>query len=63
MFKYHMQPDIMPGLLGQGVVKPNKLRLVEGKTVLERAQHALDLLREKSPSGEKLVWRVADEEL
>jgi hypothetical protein len=44
------------------VVQPNKLRLVEGKTLLERAQKALDLLRDQAVSGEKLVWRVADEE-
>jgi hypothetical protein len=34
-------------------------RVVEGATVLERAQNALDLLRERAVSGERLVWRVS----
>lgn len=42
-------------------MEPNKQRVVEGGTLLERAQRALDLLRERAPSGEKLVWRVAEE--
>ncbi|KAK4218797.1 chaperonin 10-like protein [Rhypophila decipiens] len=60
-FKYHLQPEIVPALLKSGHVQPNKQRIVEGKTLLERAQNALDLLRERAPSGEKLVWRVAEE--
>lgn len=60
-FKYHLQPDIMPELLEKGVIKPNKQRVVEGKTLLERAEKALDLLRQRDVSGEKLVWRVAEE--
>jgi hypothetical protein len=52
----------VPALLEQGVVEPNKLRVVEGKTLLERAQRALDLLREQAVSGERLVWRVAEKD-
>lgn len=59
-FKWHLQPDIIPFLLREGLVKPNKQRIVEGNTLLERAQRALDLLRERAPSGERLVWRVSD---
>ncbi|KAK4170136.1 chaperonin 10-like protein [Cladorrhinum sp. PSN259] len=61
-FKEHFHRDIMPTLLEQGVVEPNPQRLIEGKTVLERAHNALNLLRSRAPSGEKLVWRVADDE-
>ena len=50
-------------MLEQGVVQPNKQRVVEGKTLLERAQKALDLLKDQAVSGEKLVWRVADGEI
>ena len=50
----------MPTLLAEGIVKPNKFRIVEGKTMLERAQNALDLLRRKEVSAERLVWRVAE---
>ncbi len=60
--KRHLQPEIVPALLEQGVVEPNKIRVVEGKTLLERAQHALDLLRDQAVSGERLVWRVSEEE-
>ena len=47
-------------MLAQGIIKPNKQRIVEGATLLARAQAALDLLRRRAPSGERLVWRVAD---
>lgn len=60
-FKYHLQPDIMPALLQDGTIRPNKQRLVEGKTLLERAEQALSLFRDGAVSGEKVVWRIADE--
>lgn len=60
-FQYHLQPDIMPELVARGVIRPNKQRVVEGKTLLERAERALALLRNQEVSGEKLVWRVAEE--
>jgi hypothetical protein len=41
-------------------VKPNKYRIIEGKTLIERAQGAVDTLRRKDVSGERLVWRIAD---
>jgi hypothetical protein len=50
----------MPALLAEGAVKPNKQKVIEGATLLERAQKALDTLRRKAVSGEKLVWRVAE---
>lgn len=59
-FKEKLQPEIMPTLLEQGIVKPNRYRLVEGKTLLKRAQGAIDALRRKEVSGERLVWRVAE---
>jgi hypothetical protein len=43
-------------------VRPNKHRIVEGNTLLERAENALKLLRNQAVSGERLVWRIADEE-
>ncbi|KAH7322679.1 zinc-binding dehydrogenase [Stachybotrys elegans] len=60
-FRWHLQPDIIPEILAAGVVKPNRQRIVEGATLLERAQKAIDLLRERAPSGERLVWRVSEE--
>ncbi|KAL2061822.1 hypothetical protein VTL71DRAFT_7200, partial [Oculimacula yallundae] len=61
LFKEKLQPEIMPTLLAEGIVKPNKIRIVEGKTLLERAQAAMDALRRKEVSGERLVWRVSEE--
>ncbi|KAL2019487.1 hypothetical protein VTK56DRAFT_9603 [Thermocarpiscus australiensis] len=61
-YKAHLQSEIVPALLEQGAIKPNKLRIVEGNTLLERAEKALDLLRDQVPSGERLVWRVAEDE-
>lgn len=51
---------IMPTLLAEGIVKPNKVKIVEGKTMLHRAQAAIDMLRRKEVSGERLVWRISE---
>lgn len=59
-FKYHLQPEIMPALLGRGHIEPNKQRLVEGESLLVRAEKALSLLRDGRVSGEKLYWRVSE---
>lgn len=48
-------------MLERGLIKPNKLKIVEGKTMLERAENALKLMRGQAVSGEKLVWRIAEE--
>ena len=50
----------MPTLLAEGIVKPNKQKVIEGATLLERAQNALDTMRRKEVHREKLVWRVAE---
>jgi hypothetical protein len=50
----------MPTLLKSGIVKPNAYRLIEGETLLERAQKALNALRRKEVSGERLVWKVGE---
>jgi hypothetical protein len=59
-FKHHLQPDIMPTMLKEGIVSAQKQILVEGATILERAQKAMDMLRRKEASMERLVWRVSD---
>ncbi|KAE8337106.1 hypothetical protein BDV24DRAFT_177973 [Aspergillus arachidicola] len=58
--KWHLQPDIIPALLEHGSIRPNRLRIVEGESLLSRAMQALTLLRDRVPSGERLVWRVSD---
>ena len=51
----------MPAMLRDGVVKPNDRKIVEGATMLERAEKAMSMLRRKEVSGERLVWKVADD--
>ncbi|RYC62778.1 hypothetical protein CHU98_g3430 [Xylaria longipes] len=60
MFREKLQTEIIPALLQQGVVKPNRYRIVEGETLLERAKKSLDAMREGA-SGEKIIWRVSNE--
>ena len=58
--KYNLQPIVMPELLKQGIIIPNRYRIIEGSTMLERAQKAVDALRRKEASGERLVWRISE---
>ena len=60
--KEKLQSEIMPTMLEKGIVEPNEQIIVEGETMLERAEKALNMLREKKVSGQRLVWRVSDEE-
>ncbi|CAE7199964.1 hypothetical protein PTNB73_06157 [Pyrenophora teres f. teres] len=59
-FRLHLQPDMMHAFLKNGIVTPQKQRIVEGATLLERAQKAMDMLRRKEASMERLVWRISD---
>lgn len=56
--KYHILPDIIPGLIALSAIEPNKYREIEGDSLLERATTALDTLRSGQVSGERLVWKV-----
>lgn len=51
----------MPKMLTEGIVHAQKQRIVEGATLLERAQNAMNMLRRKEASMERLVWRVSEE--
>ncbi|KAJ4008127.1 hypothetical protein NW752_010007 [Fusarium irregulare] len=62
-FKERLQPEIVPQLLKDGIIKPNRYRVVEGSSAVERAQKAVDILRNKEVSGERLVWRVAESDM
>lgn len=61
LYKEKLQTEIIPTLLAEGVLKPNRQKIIEGPTMLARAQAALDALRNKEASGERLVWRVSDD--
>ncbi|KAI1752961.1 GroES-like protein [Xylaria castorea] len=60
LFREKLQTEIIPTLLEQGIVQPNRYRTVEGKTLLERAEKALNAMREGA-SGEKVIWRMSNE--
>jgi hypothetical protein len=49
-------------MLKNHIVTPQKQRIVEGATMLQRAQKAMDMLRQKQASMERLVWRISDGE-
>ncbi|KAL2849963.1 chaperonin 10-like protein [Aspergillus pseudodeflectus] len=49
--KDHLQPDIVPALLTSGAIEPNKYRVVEGNSLLQRASTAMDTLRSGTVSG------------
>ncbi|EXJ92113.1 hypothetical protein A1O3_00663 [Capronia epimyces CBS 606.96] len=57
-----LQSEIMPTLLANRVVEPNDQVIVEGRTLLERAEKALSMLRRKEVSGARLVWRVSEQQ-
>lgn len=58
----NLEAEIMPWALGQKIVEPNDQVIVEGATLLERAQKAIDMLRDKAVSGGRLVWRIAEDD-
>lgn len=58
--KENLQSIVMVDLLERGIIQPNRYRIIEGKTLLERAQNALDILRSGKVSGERLVWKVSE---
>jgi hypothetical protein len=53
-------PKILPQLLASGLIKPNKVRLLDQGTFKERVAAGLDLLRNNALSGEKIIVKVAD---
>ncbi|THX95735.1 alcohol dehydrogenase [Aureobasidium pullulans] len=58
----NLMPEILGGMLAQGAVQPNQYREIQGDDLLTRAQKALDIMRSGTVSGERLVWKVWDEQ-
>ncbi|KAJ6501420.1 hypothetical protein C8R47DRAFT_1175089 [Mycena vitilis] len=54
----NLMPRILPELLEQGLIKPNRVRLLDQGTFKERVAEGLDLLRNNSVSGEKIIVKV-----
>ncbi|KAJ6591338.1 chaperonin 10-like protein [Mycena sp. CBHHK59/15] len=55
----NLMPTILPQLLAAGLVQPNRVRLLDQGTLLERVAEGLDLLRNNKVSGEKIIVKVA----
>ncbi|PPQ99523.1 hypothetical protein CVT24_005313 [Panaeolus cyanescens] len=51
--KNHLMPDILPQLLRDGYIKPNRVRLLDQGTFKDRVNVGLELLRSNKISGEK----------
>ncbi|KAK6062903.1 zinc-binding dehydrogenase [Seiridium cupressi] len=58
-FKEKLATEIMPAFVAEGIVVPQRYRLIEGDTIKDRATNALNSLRD-GVSREKLVWRTSD---
>ncbi|KAF4554193.1 Zinc-binding dehydrogenase-like protein 18 [Elsinoe fawcettii] len=59
----NLQSVIVPKLVAEGIIRPNRIREIEGENMLERAEKALSLLRNRVVRGEKLVFALDDEGL
>ena len=46
-------------MIAKGLIKPNRVREIEGATLLERVVEGLDVLR-KGTSGERIVIKVSE---
>lgn len=54
----NLMPKILPSLLESGILKPNRIRLIDQGTFKERVAKGLDLLRNNKLSAEKVVVKV-----
>ena len=51
-------PSILPQLLQDGIIKPNPVIVLNEGSMLERAEKALDLLRNNQLSGKKVLVEI-----
>ncbi|TFK68251.1 GroES-like protein [Pluteus cervinus] len=56
--KENLMPKIIPDLLEKNIVQPNRVRLLDQGSLLERVEEGLDLFRENKVSGEKVVVKI-----
>lgn len=52
-------PKILPALLAEGLIQPNRVRLLKEGSFKARVETGLDLLRRNAVSGEKIVVQIA----
>jgi hypothetical protein len=56
--RINLMPKILPQLLQDGYIKPNRVRLYEQGSLQDRVAAGLQVLRTNQVSGEKVVIRV-----
>ncbi|KAH7886274.1 chaperonin 10-like protein [Phlebopus sp. FC_14] len=56
--KAKLMPEILPQLLGKGLIKPDKARVFNEGSFMQRVEKALELLRSGEVSREKVVVKV-----
>jgi len=55
----NLMPKILPRLLEEGIIQPNRVRLFNQGSLQDRCQEALDVVRNGQVNGEKVVVKVA----
>jgi len=55
----NLMPKILPQLLKDNTIKPNRVRLFDRGSLQDRCEKALDVVRNGQVSGEKVVVKVA----
>ncbi|KAG2358800.1 chaperonin 10-like protein [Suillus spraguei] len=55
----NLMPKILPRLLEEGIIQPNRVRLFDQGSLQDRCQEALDVVRSGQVNGEKAVVKVA----
>lgn len=58
--KDNLMPKILPALLAADVIQPNRVRLLDEGTFIQRVEIGLDLLRRNAISGEKVVVKIEE---
>ncbi|TFK68242.1 GroES-like protein [Pluteus cervinus] len=56
--KNNLMPKILPQLLESGLLKPNRVKLLDTGSVKERVLEGLELLRGNTVSGEKVIIKI-----
>jgi rhodanese-related sulfurtransferase len=55
----NLMPKILPRLLEEAIIQPNRVRLFDQGSLQDRCQEALDVVRNGQVNGEKVIVKVA----
>lgn len=55
----NLMPKILPRLLEEAIIQPNRVRLFDQGSLQDRCQEALDVVRNRQVNGEKAIVKVA----